>query len=211
MRATRKKQETSTRREPVQARSRQRVDEILDTTAALFAEIGYEAVTTNAVAERAGISIGSLYRYFPDKQALLRALAARHLGELRALYTRVLHDDAGFLPIPVFVDRLLDPFVEMHTRCPAYAHLVLGAEASADIGAVMAEAEEEMIDHLAGVLRKLLPGLGAARSRAVAAVCKASVKAMLSSSFRHPRPAYHAQVVAEMKQMLRVYLESLRA
>ena len=44
-----------------------------------------------------------------------------------------------------------------------------------------------------------------------ASVCKASVKAMLSSSFRHPRPAYHAQVVTEMKQMLRVYLESLRA
>lgn len=71
----------TTRRRPVQARSRQTVERILDAAAHVFGERGY-AGTTNHVAERAGISIGSLYQYFPDKDALLVALHDRHLDEV---------------------------------------------------------------------------------------------------------------------------------
>ena len=76
----------STRTAPQQIRSQQRVDLILDTAAVLFSESGYENASTNAIAERAGISIGSLYRYFPDKDAILRALAGRYRAEMLALY-----------------------------------------------------------------------------------------------------------------------------
>lgn len=69
------------RRTPVQPRSRATVERILDAAAHVFAERGY-AGTTNQVAERADISIGSLYQYFEDKAALLLALHQRHLDAI---------------------------------------------------------------------------------------------------------------------------------
>ena len=67
------------RNEPVQARSTARLGQLLDGAAAIIDEIGYERLTTAMVADRAGASIGTVYRYFPDRIALLQALAARNL------------------------------------------------------------------------------------------------------------------------------------
>lgn len=67
------------RREPVQARSQLRVELLLDTTAKLVDEVGIEGVTTGLLAERAGVSIGSVYRFFPDRISLMRALSDRNL------------------------------------------------------------------------------------------------------------------------------------
>jgi AcrR family transcriptional regulator len=68
-----------TRRQPVQRRSIERVARLLDTCAALLDEVGYEALTTREVARRAGVPVGTLYQFFTDKQALVRALATRNL------------------------------------------------------------------------------------------------------------------------------------
>ncbi len=67
------------RNEPVQARSAARLGTLLDAAAAVVDEIGFERLTTAMVAERAGASIGTVYRYFPDRIALLQALGARNL------------------------------------------------------------------------------------------------------------------------------------
>jgi AcrR family transcriptional regulator len=67
------------RNEPVQARSTARLTALLDAAAAAVHELGYERLTTAMVAERAGASIGTVYRYFPDRIAVLQALAARNL------------------------------------------------------------------------------------------------------------------------------------
>jgi AcrR family transcriptional regulator len=75
------------RRKPVQARSKETVERILVAAAHVFSERGY-AATTNQIAEAAGLSIGSLYQYFPDKDALLVALHGRHLEEVRARLIR---------------------------------------------------------------------------------------------------------------------------
>ncbi|HEY2466431.1 MAG TPA: helix-turn-helix domain-containing protein, partial [Terracidiphilus sp.] len=59
---------------PQQERSERRLAAFLDAAAALFAEVGYEAATMTAIAERSGSSIGALYNYFPDKQAVALTL-----------------------------------------------------------------------------------------------------------------------------------------
>lgn len=69
---------TLIRNEPVQARSTARLATLLDSAAAVIAEMGYERLTTAMVAERAGASIGTVYRYFPDRIAVLQSLAARN-------------------------------------------------------------------------------------------------------------------------------------
>ena len=85
------------RNEPVQARSTARLSSLLDAAAAAVQEIGYERLTTAMVAERAGASIGTVYRYFPDRIAVLQALAARNFERLsesmRAELSRESHDN----------------------------------------------------------------------------------------------------------------------
>jgi AcrR family transcriptional regulator len=80
----------SLRRVPQQARGAQRITKILDAADELFAETGYEAATTNAIAARANTSIGSLYQFFPNKEAIFTALAQRYATELSNSYDKVL-------------------------------------------------------------------------------------------------------------------------
>ena len=68
--------------EPVQARSTARVNALLDAACETMHQLGYEQLTTAMVAERAGASIGTVYRYFPDRIAVLQAVAARNLDKL---------------------------------------------------------------------------------------------------------------------------------
>jgi AcrR family transcriptional regulator len=82
----------SLRNEPVQARSTARLAGLLDAAAAVVDELGYERLTTAMVAERAGASIGTVYRYFPDRIAVLQALAARNLERTLAKVTEEIGD-----------------------------------------------------------------------------------------------------------------------
>ena len=81
------------RNEPVQARSAARLSALLDAAAGIVDEIGYERLTTAMVAERAGASVGTVYRYFPDRIALLQALAARNLERILEKTTDAILDE----------------------------------------------------------------------------------------------------------------------
>ena len=81
-----------TRREPKQQRSRQTVEAVLEAVQRVLKRHGAEAITTNRIAEAAGVSIGSLYQYFPDKQAIFTALYDRHVDEVRHLIERTMTD-----------------------------------------------------------------------------------------------------------------------
>lgn len=80
----------SARRAPRQERSRQTVEAVLEAVQRVLRRHGPEAITTNRVAEAAGVSIGSLYQYFPDKQAIFRALHDRHVDGVRHLIERTI-------------------------------------------------------------------------------------------------------------------------
>ena len=101
------------RNEPVQARSTARLAALMDAAAAVVDEIGYERLTTAMVAERAGASIGTVYRYFPDRIAVLQALGARNLeralGRLTDEAANVEHDD-WFSALSASMDILIDAF-----------------------------------------------------------------------------------------------------
>jgi AcrR family transcriptional regulator len=75
---------TVPRKLPRQDRSRATVDAILEAAARVLVKEGFERTTTNRVAEAAGVSVGSLYQYFPSKEALVAALVDRHNEEMRA-------------------------------------------------------------------------------------------------------------------------------
>lgn len=101
------------RRTPSQERSIQTVDAIIEATSRVLTEEGYQACTTNRVAQLAGVSIGSLYQYFPDKASLILALLQRELGRTEEQLTAAMKASAG-LPleegIPALVKVTLEAF-----------------------------------------------------------------------------------------------------
>jgi AcrR family transcriptional regulator len=196
----------SIRNVPRQSRSQQTLDLILDTAAELFVEVGYETTTTNAIAEKAEISIGTLYRYFPDKDAVLKALADRYQQQSHLLFETLFVEDARYLPPEVLLDRLIDPFLSLYRKYPVYAHILLGADVSADIAAVSCDMEAEMIAKLAEFFRMLAPHLDKTRAHLVAVVSKAVVKLLISLVIASRDAQYQANVTHEVKQMLLGYL-----
>ncbi len=76
---------TSPRKNASQERSRATVDTLLAATARVLVKVGYDRASTNKIAEAAGVSIGSLYQYFPSKEALVAAVIERHMDEMMAM------------------------------------------------------------------------------------------------------------------------------
>jgi AcrR family transcriptional regulator len=83
------------RKSPVQARSAASVDAILEATIQVLLRVGKEQLTTTRVALRAGVSVGTLYQYFPNKSALLKAVLRRHLNGVTEAVVRVCAEQAG--------------------------------------------------------------------------------------------------------------------
>jgi AcrR family transcriptional regulator len=128
------------RRRPVQARSIATVDAIVQAAAQVFAYHGYAAGTTNRIAERAGVSIGTLYQYFPNKDAILIALIEGHIREGEDILIPLLSDLVEHPPAPHdALRRIFDALLKLHAREPAL-HRVLFEEAPRS---------RRLLDHLA--------------------------------------------------------------
>ena len=165
------------RKQPRQARSRQTVAAILQATAQVLMTNGYDGTTTNLVAEKAGVSIGSLYEYFPNKESLVAALASVHVAELMARVDAVLSMPIDETPRAV-VAALIRAGLDAHRIDPAL-HKVLVEQvprigtlaASLDISSVLQRKIE-------GDLRRRAPRLPAARVRMIALVLETCIEAL---------------------------------
>jgi AcrR family transcriptional regulator len=113
------------RRAPVQERSAARVQRMLDACAEIVEELGYEGLTTTLLAERAGVAIGSVYQFFPDKRAVVQALTQRNLDiYLSKLSTKLA--DGTFSHWREIVDAAIDEYIEMHRSAPGFRVLHFG-------------------------------------------------------------------------------------
>jgi AcrR family transcriptional regulator len=119
---------TKPRKRPLQRRSRETVEAILDAAARVFEDRGYAAGTTNRIADRAGVSIGSLYEYFPNKDAIIVALAERELEREREVLLAVLSGAPSGEPIAALLGRLVEAVVDLHAARPGL-HRILFEEA----------------------------------------------------------------------------------
>lgn len=144
------------RRKPRQARSQATVEVILAAAARVFARAGYAATTTNHVAAKAGVSIGSLYEYFPSKDAILVALTERHVDEAERELGRVVADLGAARPsLEDTIGLLVRTMVELHARDPGL-HRVLFEEAPlpAKLRARVARLEALMAGEVARLLAR---------------------------------------------------------
>lgn len=150
---------TTPRKRPRQARSKVTVDTILEATARVLVKQGFDGLTTNAVAAAAGVSIGSLYQYYPNKVALVLALIDRHMDEMNnailAELTRVAN-----LPLAEAARCVVELTIRVHAIDPDL-HRVL-TEQVPRIGKLARLREVDEICH------RMVAGLLAARKDEIA-------------------------------------------
>lgn len=111
------------RKHPAQQRSRQTVETVLEAAAQVLEAGGLAAFNTNAVAARAGLSVGSIYQYFPDKAALMAALIRRETARFELTFSKALADTAG-LSLPEALARLVAAAVSHQTARPNLARIL---------------------------------------------------------------------------------------
>ena len=117
------------RRSPRQERSRETVEAILEAAAQVFERHGYAAGTTNRIAERAGVSIGSLYQYFPNKGAIVVEVMRRHMAEAGEVGQPVLQELVDRVPpLHEGLTDIVAAMIALHERSPRL-HRVLSEEA----------------------------------------------------------------------------------
>lgn len=117
---------TNPRKHARQARSRATVDALIDATARILVREGYDHASTNRIAELAGVSIGSLYQYFPGKDALVAAVIDRHRAEL-ARIARGAFEKAVTQPLKQAIRTLVTAGIEAHRFDPKL-HRVLAEQ-----------------------------------------------------------------------------------
>lgn len=209
------------RRVPVQRRSAERLGRILDACAELLDETGYEELSTRAVAERAGVPIGSVYRFFDNKRAMAEALARRNLDQYVARIEARLGAPGDALSRGdwrAVMDVVVDEYLAMKRGAPGFGLVEFGMP-------VPATAPADQPNHLvAGRMYDLLTahlhldgdgdgdgdggGTGegrAGRLRVAVLLAVETADALLKLAFRAD-PAGDPVIVAETKEMLRGYL-----
>ena len=91
-------------------------------------EVGFDAATTDMIARRAQTAIGSLYDFFPNKQAIAQRLCEQFCDDLRVLFEGILTDELVQVPLSQLIDDILDPLVQYHQTHPGFQALWLQSQ-----------------------------------------------------------------------------------
>ena len=196
------------RRAPQRARGRSRVERLLDAAAEVIAEVGVEAASTNAIAARAATSVGSLYQFFPNKAAVVRALAARYVQSFAQLKDRVFSDEIVERPLPEMMRAIVAPLAAFLDAHPAYRHVVTATAAGPDAAAAETGLHAAVVGRVEALIALRMPWLPAARRRVIAAVQVEAVHAVLFRAQDRP-PAERGPLYDELVRMLVLALEPL--
>ena len=137
---------TEARKSPSQERSRRTVERILDTAARIFHEQGYAGATTNDVADEAGVSVGSLYQYFPNKDALLVALTRRHIESTTAGLACLLSQMNANVGFDTILRRVVDFLVEQHDLDDLHLLVMHQAPRTREISIELERAKSQLVD-----------------------------------------------------------------
>lgn len=197
------------RRTPSQARSREKVARVLAAADRLLATEGIEALTTTRVAAAAGVSVGALYQYLPDRDAIVDALADRHLARLESLMASFAERAARETwPDPVAV--LVDAFADLYRAEPGFRALWFGRHLTERTREADRRHKRTMATgvHRVLVAQHLLPA-----NETAATVCYTAflaADAITQEAFRAD-PGGAADLLNQLKTMLRAYLDHTRS
>ncbi len=188
---------------PRQERAARTLQLFLDTAEKVIVEVGYEAATMTAIAERADSSIGGLYRWFPDKASLATALMARYSQEMQKHWAPLV-EAAEHLPTPKFAAMLIETMMEFFRERPAY--FVLRA---APINFSRSPAARRSLrESFAKAFRAKEPTLSPERALLIANVALETVKGFLAAA-ASAAVKERVALTEEFTKMLTLYLQSI--
>ena len=191
------------RRVPVQGRSVARVQRMLDACAELVDEIGYEALTTTLLAERAGVAIGSVYQFFPDKRAVVQALTLRNIeAYLDRLTVRL--RDGDFAHWWDAVDAAIDEYIAMHRTVAGFRTLHFGDVVDVHLLDDERDNNSVIAHRMAALLRERYDLTGDRVEFALGIAVEAA-DALIKMAFRRD-PEGDLAVLTEAKNLIKEYL-----
>jgi len=199
-----KAQSLEPRRRPAPGRARKTVERILASTAELLDEVGFDDLTTNGIAERAGVNVASLYKYFPNKYAVLLALAEKMRDDQLELLAERLQPRGEWR---AELAALLDAYLELFVSRPGFAELAAVLPTSPPLR----EVDQASLTAEALVIAERLVDYGIEGTRAereaIARVMLEAARGVLPL-VRHAAPARRKRLMRELRRMLEAYLAS---
>lgn len=194
------------RKRPRQARSRMTVEDIMEAAAQLLVEKGRDALTTTRVAERAGVSVGTLYQYFSDLDELLAKLVEVHLARERDAMEAVLQD-ASSLSTTQLVDRLVDAFTSVFAIHPKLSAALYDEIRRATWGPTLDEVGQDTASVVAQELEDRVDEISPSDPALAAFVLVNSIDSLVQrAAAQRPKELQSGAVAREAKQMARRYL-----
>jgi AcrR family transcriptional regulator len=186
---------------PQRRHGKLRVAALLEAGALVIAEKGFQAATMAEIASKAGAPIGSLYRFFPNKQILADALLAR-FGELIRAGFEQINGRIKSMSTAALADCLLDMLVDLHGEKPAIRALL---EGHSDWSAKRKEFRNAMRRHIAETLTLRCPKLDSTVAKNMAVIILQNMKTV-SVLHRELREDERSGALAELRDMVRLYL-----
>ena len=193
---------TSLRRAPVQRRSAERLTRILDACADLLDEVGYDDLSTRTVAVRAGVPIGSVYRFFGNKRQMVDALAQRNLERYTERVAERLKD-APKGDWRAAMDAVLDEYLAMKRTAPGFSLVDFGNQIP--VGARHAEPNRRVADRLTDLLSDYIGRVPDEDLRRTFLVAVEAADTLVHLSFRMS-PEGDEKIITETRELLRAYL-----
>jgi len=174
----------------------------------VFADVGYENATTNAIAARAGVSPGTLYQFFPNKQAIAEALADAYAAQNQALHESVFDLNAAEVPLRDLIDRLVDPFLEFRRNAPGFDTLFVGSVVSRELAERIQSLHQQMQQRIVQLIQMRAPHLSAKVIQTAAETSVQIVKGLLPLAL-DGSPKQREVGQRELKLVLERYLAPL--
>jgi AcrR family transcriptional regulator len=201
------------RRQPRQPRGQKRVDLLLDAAATVIARNGLEGATAEAIAQEARTAKGSLYQFFPNRDAVLAALALRYADELRAIHERTIPLDPHALSLEKLIERVVRPLADFHDRNPAFRRVFGHAEAASDEtrkapARLNAQLFESFVDRLDVVFAARNLAL-TSRERRRIALTSASIGQVMLANRARAAAADKKAILDDLRRLLLAYLQPL--
>lgn len=198
---------TSMRRLPKQARGEERVAAILQAAALVFHDVGFDAATTNMIAQGANTAIGSLYDFFPNKETIARRLSEQFCQDLRVLFDGILTDELVHLSLPQLIDCIIDPLVQYHQTHPGMLALWLKSQDDSRLSAIKQDLSEPPAHKTANIFIRRYPQCDEASALRYSRICMQTVQALTILAINGAQ--VDSEVIADLKVMIRVYLQAV--
>ncbi|MBD0709798.1 MULTISPECIES: TetR/AcrR family transcriptional regulator [unclassified Streptomyces] len=189
-----------------QARGERRIAQLLQAAAQVFCSSGYTAASTNAIAREASVSPGTLYQYFPNKEAIAIELGGRLMHQMREAHGLAFTPENLGLPLPELIDAVLDPMIEFNCANPALLALMHGSEVPGRIAEEHDELHNTLLTRVREFVAGKAPELPEAERERIAAMAFSVVKGGLVLILAAPEGPERDAAVAELKKVLQRYL-----